>query len=363
MDKRHPYVGLPDYQFWRKEIAIEVPEQFDPVKHVSFTIEKDDPVVTAGSCFAQHVARHLAGSGFNFLVTERAHPLIPKEISKKYHYGMFTARYGNIYTARQLKQLLQRAYGQFEPLESVWGGPAGEILDPFRPQIHPGGFVSEAELLDDRETHFAALRKAVEAMSVFIFTLGLTETWLDTRDGAVFPIAPGVAGGKFDPTHHHFHNLSVQEVVEDMQWSIDFIRQRNPGARLLITVSPVALNATALDRHVFVSTTHSKAVLRVAADIICGRNGLCDYFPSYEIITSPYARGQYFAPDCRDVLNAGVEHVMSIFLKHYGGVMQPDIERPAPSTTQTANQIAQQHSERMTEMMEVLCDEERISNH
>ena len=362
MDKRHPYVGLPDYQFWRKEAAIDAPAQFDPVTKTSFTIAKDDPVVTAGSCFAQHVARHLAGSGFNFLVTERAHPIIPAEISEKYHYGMFTARYGNIYTARQLKQLLQRAYGHFEPLESVWRGPAGEILDPFRPQIHPGGYASEAELLSDRETHFTALRNAVEAMSVFVFTLGLTETWLDTRDGAVFPIAPGVAGGHFDPAHHQFHNLSVQEVVDDMQWSIDFIRQRNPGARLLITVSPVALNATALDRHVFVSTTHSKAVLRVAADVICGRNTHCDYFPSYEIITSPYARGQYFAPDCRDVLDAGVKHVMSVFLKHYGGITKAGSAPHAPSPIQTSARRTQLHVEKMTEVMEVLCDEERISN-
>lgn len=362
MDKRHPYVGLPDYQFWRKEVAIQAPEQFDPVKHVSFTIEKDDPVVTAGSCFAQHVARHLAGSGFNFLVTERAHPIIPADISEKYHYGMFTARYGNIYTARQLKQLLQRAYGQFEPLECMWRGPAGEILDPFRPQIHPGGYVSEAELVDDRETHFAALRNAVESMSVFVFTLGLTETWLDRRDGAVFPVAPGVSGGTFDPILHQFHNLSVQEIVDDMQWSIDFIRQRNPGARLLITVSPVALNATALDRHVFVSTTHSKAVLRVAADIICSSNTLCDYFPSYEIITSPYARGKYFAPDCRDVVDAGVRHVMSVFLKHYGGVTNNAAAAKDSAATESLMVRSIEHIDKMAAVMEVLCDEARIIN-
>ena len=34
-------------------------------------------IASAGSCFAQHIARHLRQTGFNFLVTETAHPMVP----------------------------------------------------------------------------------------------------------------------------------------------------------------------------------------------------------------------------------------------------------------------------------------------
>ena len=38
-----------------------------------------------------------------------------------------------------------------------------------------------------------------EQSEIFIFTLGLTEAWRSKKDGAVFPLAPGVSAGSFDP--------------------------------------------------------------------------------------------------------------------------------------------------------------------
>jgi hypothetical protein len=350
----HPYKGRPDYQFWKKEPGIGDPQAFDPVTATSFVVSPDDAVVTAGSCFAQHVARFLASRGFNFLVTERANSAIDDTIAREHNYGLFSARYGNIYTARQLRQLLARAYGQFEPRSHSWQlHGTHHVIDPFRPQIQPGGYVSERELDLDRQQHLTAVRKAIEAMDVFVFTLGLTEAWCDSRDGAVFPLAPGVAGGSYEPEIHAFHNFTVDETVKDMQESIDFIRSVNPQVRIILTVSPVALNASAVDRHVFVSTTYSKSVLRVAAQRICDTNALCDYFPSYEIITSPFVRGAYFASDCRDVLPAGVEHVMSLFLRHYAGL--------GLGTSGMAKAPIQE-SRKVEELLEALCDEEAIGN-
>jgi hypothetical protein len=170
--------------------------------------------------------------------------------------------------------------------------------------------------------------------------------------------APGVAGGEFDESLFVFHNFGVEGVVADLQWSIDFIRARNPAARFLLTVSPVPLNATAVDRHVFVSTTYSKAVLRVAAEATCAQNPLCDYFPSFEIITSPFARGSYYGPDCREVTEAGVQHVMSVFLRHYGSTTDEAAGGKGP----VHDDSTRAYLESMENVVEVLCDEERITN-
>ena len=201
---------------------------------------------------------------------------------------------------------------------------------PIPPRIQPKGFVSRTEARLDREQHLAAVRRAFEEMDVFVFTLGLTEAWEDVRDGAVFPLAPGVAAGRYDPGIHRFRNFGAPEVIEDLNRSIEAIRARNPRVRILLTVSPVPLNATALERHVLVSTTYSKAVLRVAAEEVCAAWPEVDYFPSYEIITAPQVRGRYYAADARTVLEEGVRHVMGVFFRHYTSTSVAPAEAAPP---------------------------------
>ena len=86
---------------------------------------------------------------------------------------------------------------------------------------------------------------------------------------------------------------------------------------MLLTVSPVPLIATYEKRHVWVSTTYSKAALRVAADAVERQFDNVIYFPSFEVITSPTAGSRYYADDLRQVTNLGVTHLMRLFSKHF----------------------------------------------
>jgi hypothetical protein len=300
----------------------------------------------------------MTASGFRHHITENAHPVIPPALARDHNYGLFAARYGNIYTARQLRQLIERAYGTFEPAEDAWAF-GGRWVDPFRPQIQPGGYDSLAELRADRAQHLACVRRAFEEMDVFVFTLGLTECWESATDGAVWPLAPGVAGGTYDPQKVRFRNFDEVETTADLLASIDLLRDHNPTVRIILTVSPVPLNATMEDRHVFVSTTWSKAVLRIAAEK--ARNARPDvcYFPSFEVITSPHVRGRYYAQDGREVLTVGVDHVMGLFFRHFAGV-ETGAERPAEGLVPSTE--AEDYIARMQEKVEVLCDEEMINN-
>jgi hypothetical protein len=130
----HPYKTLPEHGFWRQSVAQPSFGEVDPGVRPNFLISRQDRVATAGSCFAQHIARHLAASGFHYLVTETPHPLVSNCDVASYGYGVFTARHGNVYTPRQLIQLLQRAYGQFVPADDMWLRADGRLIDPFRPQ-------------------------------------------------------------------------------------------------------------------------------------------------------------------------------------------------------------------------------------
>ena len=87
----------------------------------------------------------------------------------------------------------------------------------------------------------------------------------------------------------------------------------------------------------------------------------CDdvtYFPSYEVITGNFNRGQYYHTDLREVTEAGVNHVMRLFMKHFttsgetadGPAIQPDgREARYAEVSEAVNRAAA-----------VICDEEAL---
>lgn len=349
----NPYRNIDERQFWKKSVADIDPATLNPVFTTNFQIEKSDKVATAGSCFAQHIARTLSASGFNYYIAETAPPELSSEDAASHNYGVFSARYGNLYTVRQLVQLIERANGKFEPDERYWLRKDGAFIDPFRPQIEPDGFVDFSALKASREEHFTAVRAMISNMDIFIFTLGLTEGWRSKVDGAVFPLAPGVAGGEPDFDRYEFVNFSVEEVTADLFKAMDLIKAVNPECRIILTVSPVPLIATYEPQHALVATTYSKSVLRVAAQNVANNLKNVDYFGSYEIITGSFNRGAYFLDDLRSVDNDGVAHVMRVFMESYtaaNGDLRPKSEKLRREVSRSAT------------LFDVVCDEEAIAN-
>ncbi len=311
-----------------------------------FGIGRSDRIATAGSCFAQHIARTLVAQGFDYLVTETG----PEDQG----FGLYPARFGNIYTARQLLQLFQRAYGLFEPRRAAWRVDGG-WLDPFRPTVHGSGLPTPEDVLADRARHLDAVRRMFESADVFVFTLGLTEAWIDGDDGSVLPLAPGVVGAAEAQASADFHNFTVEEVTGDLLAFVDAFRILKPDVRIILTVSPVPLVATYGDRHVLTATTYSKAVLRVAAEQVSRAHEGVVYFPSYEIVTGAHQGGRFFEADKRSVSPEGVAHVMSIFSRHF---LKPDSAAvwTAPPSKATGEDRLDEHKA----LGEVVCDEELI---
>jgi hypothetical protein len=342
----NPYRAYPDHQFWRRGVLAPGHGAVDPVVDAGFRLGADTRIGTAGSCFAQHIARRLAASGHAYLVTEPGTELDPAERARR-NYGVYSARYGNIYTARQLRQLFERAHGSFAPQDSVWRRADGRHVDPFRPEIEPDGFASPELVASAREEHLAAVRRLFAEVDVMVLTLGLTEAWRSTRDGAVFPLCPMVVMDAVRAEDYEPVNFTHAEILEDLHAFMVQLREVNPGAKLLLTVSPVPLIATFENRHVLVSTTASKAILRSAADEACRQDPSIFYFPSFEIVANPYFAASYFDPaDARSVRPEGVDHVMGVFLRHYSQL--------TPATGRTGRSIE------LDEEQKVVCEEESL---
>jgi hypothetical protein len=358
----NPYRGRPEHCFWRQGVSEQAPDGVDPVTSMPFAIAPGDAVATAGSCFAQHLSRSLVAQGFRYLVTE---VFTGAAGTRDEGYGTFPARFGNIYTARQLRQLLDRAYGLFRPQARAWALPGRGFADPFRPRIQQGGFPDLEALEEDRRRHLAAVRRMFETCDVFIFTLGLTEGWVAAADGAAVPLHPGVMGVVTAPGEWRFENAGFTDTLAHMEAFLEGLRSVNPRVRVMLTVSPVPLVATYEDRHVLVSTLASKSILRAVADELCRRDSSIAYFPSYEIITGPQAGGRHYAEDLREVTPEGVAQVMALFRRHclIGTPEEaPSVTAAPPRTVAVRPPVKVNEADiaRYRALTQVICDEEAI---
>lgn len=330
----HPYSMLPPSRYWKSAVADRHVTDLEDIYRPKFVLGPYDRIAVAGSCFAQHVGRNLRDQGFTVLDKERVPAMLSPAIARTFGYGIYSARYGNIYTARQLVQLIRDSAGETIRREDFWER-GGRIFDALRPNVEPDGLDSVEEAMLHRRWHLARVRELLTETDVFIFTLGLTEAWENAGTGIVYPTCPGVIAGAFDAEKHLFVNYGFSEILEDMVAARDMLRAINPQMKMLLTVSPVPLTATASEQHVLVATTYSKSVLRAVCGTLVGMFDDVDYFPSYELIASPAARGFFYEPNLRSINHNGVAMVMSQFLgAHLAGradVIVP--EEPAEKET------------------------------
>ena len=322
-----PYSNLPKRAYWRSGVAERPPLEPGDLFQPKFPVTRSQRVTTAGSCFAQHVGRALRGAGFNVTDTEPLPDDVPDAVAQRFGYRLYSARYGNIYTVRQLLQLAREVEGIAAPADPVWVKD-GRYYDSQRPGVEPEGLESPELVALHRAAHLRAVRKAFRSADLFVFTLGLTEAWVHRASGTVFPTAPGTIAGSYDPAVYAFKNFTAAEILADFEAFRSLVHGFNPDMRFVITVSPVPLTATATRHHVEVATAYSKAVLRTVCGMLSDSHDDIDYFPSYEIITSQTARGAYYESNQRSVTARGVATAMALFLKAHG-VSDTTPTRPA----------------------------------
>lgn len=314
-----PYEALPKRNFWRTGVALEHPLLINDLYEKKFSIHPSAKIATAGSCFAQHIGRYLANNGFNVIDHEPSPPGLDEATAVRFGYRLYSARYGNIYSIRQFKQLLMEAVGDFEPSDIVWQ-KGDRFIDALRPSVEPDGLSSAEEVLFHRKSHLKMVRSLLREVDLLVFTFGLTEAWIHTESGTVFPTAPGTIAGVFDATRYSHKVFSYNEILSDFLEVKTIVEQFNSEAKFILTVSPVPLTATACPSHVLVATTNAKSTLRAVVGQLANDHANVDYFPSYELIATPFSRGFFYESNLREVSSAGVEVVMRSFFREHGGI-------------------------------------------
>lgn len=273
-------------------------------------VDKSTRIVSAGSCFAVEIAHALQRGGYNYLIKEQN-----KGKPGSYEFlgaddlPNASAAWGIIFNTPSFRQLVEKAFEVRTLPKILWTQEIlGKLryLDPFRENISfesPEAF--EANYLE----HVRATREAFLEMDVFIITLGLNEVWYFKADGSVFSRSPW----RTAPSLVAYRRLTVRENVDDLVRMNEILRAHNPNVQIICTLSPVALHASFLGdhEHIVTANTHSKAVLRVAAEEFERRCSNVHYFPSFEAVT--VSTEHPWAPDQRHVSPAAVNNVMSLF--------------------------------------------------
>jgi hypothetical protein len=243
-------------------------------------IEPETVVTAFGSCFAQHIGKWLSERNYNIATKGNAYVIVCGE-------GLV-----NTFAIR----------GQFE-----WAlknrQPAGEFWH---------GFDATAFGYDEavrQETRDLFLKT-----DVFIVTFGLSEIWYDEPTGDVFWRA--VPAAKFDPKRHKFRVSSVAENTENIRAIYHLIREANPAAKIIFTLSPIPLAATFRDVSCLVANSVSKAILRASIDAIVSefhQEGHLFYWPSYEIVTEAFPNRWNL--DRRHIKREVLDYIMMAFEK------------------------------------------------
>ena len=333
---KNPYSDLPKSAFWKTGVAQENPFAIEGVYKKKFKIPPRAKIATAGSCFAQHISRHLKKNGYRVLDVEPPPPGLPEDLRQEFGFSMYSARYGNIYTVRQLLQLAKEVAGEWIPQNYIWE-KNGKFYDALRPAVEPEGLESPEQVIKHRQFHISRVKELFQKLDLLIFTLGLTEMWVHRKSGTVYPTAPGTLAGQFDESVFEFKNASYIQILQDFNEFYKTLKNIRGGKpfKVILTVSPVPLTATASGQHVLPSTVYSKSTLRSVAGELHFNSKFIDYFPSFEIVSNPRLHSSSFSDNLRSVRNESVEMVMSHFFAEHpvvkDKVSKANVQRQAAS--------------------------------
>jgi hypothetical protein len=251
--------------------------------------------------------------GYNYLITER--PDNPRDgvIVAEYTPGdklvKFSASYGLLFNSPSLLQLAQRAFGlkTFKRLLV----PEGEFLaDPFRENVF---FLDQASFDRDYDRHTEALRRVFTEAEVFVFTMGLNEYWRYKDDHTAISRNPR---STIVALLEH-RRMTVAENVQAISKFHRIVKVHNPNFKMILSVSPIPFLASGLSQklHVIQANSHSKAVLRVAAQELAETLEDVYYFPSFEMVMHTLA--DPWEEDMRHVKREAVSEIIELFYEMY----------------------------------------------
>lgn len=278
-------------------------------------IKKDAAFFCIGSCFAREIEDAIEKVGMRPLTKSMFHDLFDT------HPDLFEREDGvmgrptaflNRYNLGSMADLMAGLRTPDNSYSLLY--PAGkEVFHDY----HFSRFLkpkSAENCLERRRLIEETYRAAASAADVFVFTFGLCESFFDKASGRYLNVTPDprVAAGQ----DLAFRFLSLEDNLAAGQSLIDIVTAINPEARIVLTVSPVPLDATFTEHDVIIANTLAKSTLVLTAHTLVALNPACAYFPSYEMVMNS-AQHQAWLWDKKHVAEPMVDHIMRNFIDQH----------------------------------------------
>ena len=296
------------WSFFNEENTLTVP-LFDHLK-------QDSKVFAMGSCFAVEIRTALTRARLDVYPKYKEIPID----HSRYIIGHLPKRDNiNYYHTFAIRQEFERHLGLWQQAENdywevkdYWWKQQDIIYqDPYRRTVL-GKTPEELFVAIDLVTE--ATRVGMESADIFLLTLGLIEVWKKKDDGRYSCEFPGYnLGGGFDETV--FHLSTFLENYDNVKTTVKLIREINPKAKIILTVSPVALGRTFTQNDVVIANTESKSLLRSVAGQVCREEDDVFYFPSYEIANA-FGKATY-TESGRHVKDNMIFAITNVFMKSH----------------------------------------------
>jgi hypothetical protein len=287
---------------------------FRPLIRPAFRIDPDDRIFAIGSCFARNVEGALRALSFRVdsmtdefdeFAVQRPVDAPPGFVPKATAIG-FMNKYNTESIFNELLWALEP--GAEFPVEALLPMPSDLWIDPQTSPVF--GFENDLATTLRRRRILTNVMRRIPACRIVVITLGLVETFLDLHTGLYTNSTPRL---DVDPERFRFRVLSHEQVVDGLERIHGLLAAHgHPDVEIVVTVSPVPLDATFTGEDIVVANTFSKSLLRAAAGHWAGAHENVHYFPSYEIVmNSP--REHAWEIDGRHVRHELVQHVMQLF--------------------------------------------------
>lgn len=251
-----------------------------PLKGLEGVVGYGAPVVFIGSCFSDNLGAELQADLFDAVVNP------------------FGPLYNPLSIQRAVESLAHGSQPEFQLFENEGRWHSLEFHSRFSAATS-----DEARRLMSRSVSDGA--DALKRASAVFITLGTTTVYLLKATGLPVANCHKLPQSRFDLKH-----LSLDECKTALRETMSKIREINPDAWIIFTVSP--LRYLQDGQH---ANTLIKSILHLAIQEVLGDR--VGYFPSYEIMMDDLRDYRFYADDMKHPSALAVRYIYEIFTQSY----------------------------------------------
>ncbi|HEY3645679.1 MAG TPA: GSCFA domain-containing protein [Gammaproteobacteria bacterium] len=286
--------------------------RFFAVVKPEFRITRGDRLFAIGSCFARGIESALKGRGFQVESAATDFDRFSTVDGKKVTALGFTNKYTTYSILNELSWALdpQAAFPETSLVDLDEKRCVDPHVNPTLPVVDRAGTLERRRIIQ-------AVNARLKDCRVLFMTLGLVEVWYDRQAKVHLNTTPSAEMRARDPSRYEFMVSNYLQNMENLEKLYALLKRfGHPELQIVVTTSPVPLNATFTGQDIVVANTYSKSTLRVVAQDFAAAHANVQYFPSYEIVMNSQ-RELAWEEDLRHVQGAMTQHVMDQFMRGF----------------------------------------------